>query len=151
MCLLFLFFYDGECTSLSFGGNSGRPNWARHGSRKSSATHSYQCVQYFPVSRQWYGCQCLGFLTCTQMLMHAIAHRGCTDTVRESALKADWDKNPLPYQGLKPVPVFAPGFSVGCSTSWAIPAPVCVSLNDWFSLYFIYKYTFYTLLWVLVE
>ena len=27
------------------------------------------------------------FLTCTQMLMHAIAHGGCTDTVRESALK----------------------------------------------------------------
>ena len=26
---------------------------------------------------------------CTQMLMHAIAHRGCTDTVREFALKVD--------------------------------------------------------------
>ena len=25
----------------------------------------------------------------TQMLMHAIAHMGCTDTVRESALKVD--------------------------------------------------------------
>ena len=44
------------------------------------------CV-VFRVSRRWYGCQCLGFLTCTQMLMQAIAHGGCTDTVRESALK----------------------------------------------------------------
>ena len=29
------------------------------------------------------------FLTCAQMLMHVIAYGGCTDTVRESALKAD--------------------------------------------------------------
>ena len=28
-------------------------------------------------------------LTCSQMLMHAIANGGCTDTVRESALKVD--------------------------------------------------------------
>ena len=26
-------------------------------SRQSSATHSCQCVQHFPVSKQWYGCQ----------------------------------------------------------------------------------------------
>ena len=30
-----------------------------------------------------------GYLTCAQMLTHAIAHEGCTDTVRESALKVD--------------------------------------------------------------
>ena len=34
-----------------------------------------------------HGCQCLGFLTSAQMLRHATAHGGCTDTVRESALK----------------------------------------------------------------
>ena len=28
-------------------------------------------------------------LTCTQVLMHAIAHEGCTDTRRESGLKVD--------------------------------------------------------------
>ena len=44
------------------------------------------------VSRQWYGCQCLGLLTCVQVSMHATAHRGCTDTVRESALEVDWRK-----------------------------------------------------------
>ena len=26
----------------------------------------------------------------------------CTDTVRESALKVDWEKNPLPHQGIEP-------------------------------------------------
>ena len=30
-------------------------------SHKSSATHSYQCVQYFRVSQQWYGSQGWGF------------------------------------------------------------------------------------------
>ena len=30
-----------------------------------------------------------GSLTCTQMLLRAIAHRGCTDTERESALNVD--------------------------------------------------------------
>ena len=58
-----------------------------------------QCMQYFPVSKQWYGCQCLGFLTCAQMLMQAIAHGGCTDSVRESALEADWEKIPCRTAG----------------------------------------------------
>ena len=49
----------------------------------------FQCVQHFRVSKQWYGCQCLRFFKCAQKLMHAIAPDGCTDTVRESALKAD--------------------------------------------------------------
>ena len=30
----------------------------------------------FCVFKQWYGCQCVGFLTCAQMLMHVIAHGG---------------------------------------------------------------------------
>ena len=33
-----------------------------HSSRKSSTTHSYQCVEYFLVSKQCYICQCFGFL-----------------------------------------------------------------------------------------
>ena len=37
--------------------------------------------------------------------MHAIAHVGCTDTVRGSALKVDGEKNLLPQQGLEPVSV----------------------------------------------
>ena len=50
-------------------------------------------VFYFRVSKQWYGCQCLGFLTCTQMLACAIAHRACMDTTRESAPKVDFGRN----------------------------------------------------------
>ena len=79
----------GGVTSLSLAGNSGHLTWVRYSGHKSSATHSCQCVQYFRVSKQWYGCQCLGFLTRAQMFLHAIAHRGCRDTVRESALTAD--------------------------------------------------------------
>ena len=37
----------------------------------------YQCVQYFHVSKQWCGCQCLGFVMCAQMLMYVTAHGGC--------------------------------------------------------------------------
>ena len=28
--------------------------------------------------------------------------RECTDTVRESALKDNWEKNPLPHRGIEP-------------------------------------------------
>ena len=52
-----------------------------------------------------------GYLTCAQMLTHAIAHEGCTDTVRESALKVDWEKNPLPHRGIEPA-------TAGYSTNW---------------------------------
>ena len=60
-------------TSLSLVGNSDHLTWVRHSSCKSSATHSCQCVWHFHVSKQWYGCRYLGFLTYTQMLMHATA------------------------------------------------------------------------------
>ena len=47
------------------------------------------------------------------MLMHAIAHWDCTDTVTESALEADRDnnnkkqqqKNTRPHEGLEPTSV----------------------------------------------
>ena len=77
---------------LSLAGNSGPYNWEIYSSSKSSATHSYQCVQYFPVSKRWYGCQCLGFLTHAQRSMHAIAHEGCTDTVRVCTESWLWEK-----------------------------------------------------------
>ena len=63
--------------------NLGHLTWVRHNSCKRRATQSYQCVQYFCVSKQCYGCQCLGFLMYTQKLVHAVAHGGCTDIVRE--------------------------------------------------------------------
>ena len=79
-------------TSLSLMWNSVHFTWVRHSSRKSSATHSCQRLQYLYVSKQWYSCQCLGFLTRTQ-LMHATAHRGCMDTVRQPALEEDLSPN----------------------------------------------------------
>ena len=67
------------------------------------ATHSYQCVlpipisvQYFHGSEQGYGCQCLEFLMCAQILMHAIAHRSCMDTIRVSALDVDSGRKKIP-------------------------------------------------------
>ena len=87
-------------TSLSLAGNLCHHTWVRHSSRKSSATHSCQCLQYVPVSEQWYacqclqyvpvseqcyGCQCLRFSTCARMLVRATAHGSCSNTVGESA------------------------------------------------------------------
>ena len=68
---------------------------ARHSSSRSSAAHSCLCGQYLCVSKQWYSCQCLRFLTWVQMLMHAIAQGDCTYTVRESALKAFDTRNKI--------------------------------------------------------
>ena len=66
-----------------------------------------QCVLYFHyMLKQCYCCQCLGFLTCTQMLMHTIAQGGCMNTttlrLREFALKVNWEKNPLPQKHAGP-------------------------------------------------
>ena len=37
-------------------------------------------------------------------------HGGCTDTVRKSPLKVDWEKNCLPYTGLEPLSVLCLAF-----------------------------------------
>ena len=50
--------------SFSLAGNSDHLTCVRHSSRKSSATHSCQYVQYFRVSRQRYRCQWLGLCAC---------------------------------------------------------------------------------------
>ena len=43
------------------------------------------------------------------MLMHAIAHGGCTDTVRQSALEVDSGRK-IPCRGLEPVSVLRLAF-----------------------------------------
>ena len=54
----------------------------------------------------------MGFLMYTQMFMHVIAHRGGTDTAGDSALKVDWEKNPLMHLYVWPVTVtHVSGFS----------------------------------------
>ena len=72
--------------SLSLVGNSSLLTQVRHSSWQSSATHSYLCMQYFCVSKQWCGYQCWGFLTCTQMSMHVIAHGSCTNIISSENL-----------------------------------------------------------------
>ena len=101
-------------TALSLAGNSGRLALVRHSSRKSSATHSYRCLQCFRVSKPWYGCQCLDFSTCVQTTMHAMAC--CTDTVRESALEVYLGRKIRCRTGARTRVSIAPGFSVGSST-----------------------------------
>ena len=56
--LFFSFFFNLYifiCFSISLflAGNAGRLTWVRRSSRKSSATHSYQCVYHLRVSRHW--------------------------------------------------------------------------------------------------
>ena len=70
------------------------------------------------------------------MLMRAIAHGGCTDTVRESALEVAAGRKSFAAPGIRTRVGIAPGFSVGCSTSWAttIPAPTRTH-TDGHSLY----------------
>ena len=131
MCMPLRVFFC--CTSLPLAGNLGRLTWIRHSSHRSSTIHSYRCAQYFPVSKQWYGCQCLGFLMCTQMLMHVIACRDCADTRRESALKVDWEKNPLLYWRLEPQVINAPGFLFQWATNWAV-LPHALLFMLWFAV-----------------
>ena len=69
-----------------FGVYAGHLTWVWCSSRQSRATHSYRCVPYLCASKQWYGCQCFRlFWMRSQILVHAIVHRGCTNTIGESA------------------------------------------------------------------
>ena len=82
-----------------------RLSWVRHSSRRSSANHSYQCVQYFRVSKQSQGCIYIYIYM---------------DTTRESALKADSGrrkkKRKKKAPGTRTRVSIAPGFLVGRST-----------------------------------
>ena len=69
----------------------------KHSSRKSSATHSYQCVQYFRVSEQ--------FNVRTDVdAWYFTGHPGCTDTVRQSLhwMLTLGVRIPLQHWGLEP-------------------------------------------------
>ena len=58
-----------------------------------------------------------GSLTCAQMLMHAVAHRGCTDTRKRVCTESWlWKKNPLPHHGIKPT---SAGWRSDALTNWA--------------------------------
>ena len=73
------------------------------------------------------------------MLMHAVAHGGCTNTISESASKVDSGRNPL-YQGIKPVSVLHSAFQPNVlPTELSHPLNfidyfVCICLKGFFSM-----------------
>ena len=81
---------------LSLLRNSGRLTWVSLQPQEQSYQFLTVRAVFLCVSKQRYGCQRLGFSTCAQMLMLAIAHEGCADTVRESALKVDSGGKKIP-------------------------------------------------------
>ena len=93
---VFFFFFFYNCT-VPFGLFPWEIRVARLGesqlpqSRATQPTVHTECFSVSIIHRTltW----TTGSLTCLQMLMHAICTRGCTDTVRESALKVDSGKN----------------------------------------------------------
>ena len=116
----FFFFFFFSLFSMSLAENSG------HNSHKSSTTLSYQWVQHFHVSKQGYGRQCLGFLTCAQMLMHVIVN--CTHGLyrhRKSVCTGNWlwEKNPFPHWRLEPASVLQLAFqsdTIPTELSWPL-------------------------------
>ena len=91
-------------SSLSF---VGRLTWVTKAQPPQEQRYPFLSVWVVPLCVQmtvW--CQCLGFLTCGEILMHAIAHWGCTYSFKESALEVDsgrkipcrtGDSNPRQY------------------------------------------------------
>ena len=59
----------------------------------------------------------LGFCVCAQVLVHATAHGGCTDTVSESALVLDSGEKYFAAPGTQTRVNITPGFSIGRSTN----------------------------------
>ena len=99
--------------SLSHTGNSAHLTWAWQSNCKSCGTilacpnsGMAACIWDFQhVNRCW----CVWLYT-----------GGCTDTVRESALEADWEKNPLLHWGLKPASVSHLAFQLD-----TLPSELC--------------------------
>ena len=83
--------------------------------------------------KQWYDCQCLGLLTCPQLLMRTIPNRCCTNTMRESALKGDCGRKiPLLCFGVKSTSVWYLAFRSNALVT-ELPCPtsrVCFLAKD---------------------
>ena len=54
---------------------SNRLIWVRLQQPQEQRCPFLQCVQHLRMSKQWFGCQCLGFFTCAQMFMRTGAVR----------------------------------------------------------------------------
>ena len=114
------------CGSLSWGlilvfkkkvlKSSGRLTWVGLQQLQEQCYPSYN-VSYFRVSKQWYSCQCLGFLTCAHTFYVCNWQGSCTNTVTGSALKFGLGRKSLVALGNQTHIGIAPGFSIWCSTS----------------------------------
>ena len=125
-------------TSLSLAENSGCLTWVRHSRCQSSSAHSYQCsVAAFScvqtvVRLPLFGiCNVRTDVTYAQTLMHVITQGNCTDTIRESVLKADTGrekkkkkKKKLPHRGFEPATVLRLAFQPD-----ALPSELSPSLH----------------------
>ena len=86
-CCCWIFFFKSSIHHGKFG--SPYQGKALAATRAALPIPTSMCSVFY-ISQQWYGCQHLGFLMCTHiMLMHTTAHGCCTNTIRESALKVD--------------------------------------------------------------
>ena len=97
-------------------------------SHKSSATHSYQCVSYFwcPVVRlPVFGI----FKVCTDVYA-CHCTEGCTNAVRESALKIDCGKRSLAASWNRTQVSIVPGFLVPhCSSELSGCCMCCIFMS----------------------
>ena len=95
-------------TSLPHAENVGHLSWIRHSSCQSSATRSRQRVQCFHFPNNGMAANVWNFKR-AQMLMHAVAHGGCTtNSTRKLAL----GEKSLATPATRTCVSIAPGFSV---------------------------------------
>ena len=107
-------------------GNSGCFPWGKPAARES----------HYPIYGAWWVSECFHnppssesdmdyrTLTCSQMLINPCScSRESTDTVRESALKGNWEKNPLPHHEIEPA-------SATCRSD-ALPTELHPHPNEW--------------------
>ena len=111
---------------LSLAENSVRLTWLQQPQEQRYPSFPEYAVFIVSMQTVVCGCQCLGFVTCMRMFMQAIAHWGCTDTVRESALEADSSlgEKSLAASGIRTRVSIAPGVSVRRSANFE-PHSVC--------------------------
>ena len=90
----------------------------------ATAATKEQCYAFLPVCAVFLCVQTVAWLfsTCAQMLMHAIAHGSCVNTIAESTLKTDHgERKTLPPPVIKPMSVLHLAFGYD---SLSCPAPV---------------------------
>ena len=106
------------------------------------------CAVFLCGSRQWCGCRSQGFVTCTQVLMHVIAHRcwcmwlhtgadacdcthGCGRVCTESCQRK---KRPLSHEGIKPTSVLHLSFWSSALAMRSCLGVSCTSCGRCFAL-----------------